>query len=395
VVFLDVDNFKQINDSLGHAAGDALLVGLATRLRTMLRPMDTVARFGGDEFIFLFEDLADEREVVVVAERIIQVAQLPIALEAGETSITVSMGIAMVTDPAIAPDTVIREADAAMYRAKEHGRARYELFDEASRHRAIERIELESALRMAIEESQLCVHYQPAFSLRDDRGVVGLEALVRWRHPERGLVSPREFIPLAEETGLMLPIGQYVLEQVLRRLPGWLAHRPDVTVSVNLSFRQLEDIGLVSMLAAQVRATGVDPGALCLEITESAVTKTAIGTLEGLRALGLHLAIDDFGTGSSSLSNLRRLPVDSLKIHESIVSELGSNPRERPIVAAVVELGHALGLKVLAEGVETEVQIEELRALGCDGAQGFLLGRPVPEEDVEALLAAAGAASGT
>jgi len=390
VLFLDVDNFKHINDSLGHAAGDRLLAGLADRLRTMLRPMDTVARFGGDEFTFLFEDLASEREVVLIADRINRAASLPIRLDGTEAAVTVSIGIAMVADPNIPPETVIREADAAMYRAKELGRSRYELFDEATRARAMARLELESALRHAIERSELRVHYQPKVSLNGEAGVVGFEALVRWEHPERGLIPPSEFIPLAEETGMMMPIGEYVLAEALRQIVRWRRAKPDITISVNLSPRQLEDPGLVPMLAGAMRASGADPAVLTLEISEEAVTKNpafAERALQGLKTIGVRVAIDDYGTGSSSLSTLKSLPIDILKIHESFVSGLGEDPDEdSPIVAAVVELGHALGLSVVAEGVETASQLAQLRMLGCDGAQGFLIGRPVPEEDIQALL---------
>jgi diguanylate cyclase (GGDEF)-like protein len=389
VLFLDVDNFKQINDTLGHAAGDQLLVALADRLRTMLRPMDTVARFGGDEFTFLFEELASEREVVMIADRISRITQVPIELEEGPAMATVSIGIAIASDPSISPETMIREADAAMYRAKDSGRSRYELFDEVSRHRATERLELESDLRHAVDRSELRLFYQPTISLHDHATVTGLEALVRWQHPERGLMSPTEFIPLAEETGLMAPIGQYVLEQSLRQVTAWRRHSPDVTVSVNVSFRQLEDLSLLTMMAAAIRATGVDPSALCVEIAEGALTRNpeaATRVLQGLKAMGVRVAIDDFGTAASSLPNLKRLPIDSIKMHESVVGGLGRDPEERPIVSALVALGHALGLGVSAEGVETELQLSELRALGVDNAQGFLLGRPVPEEEVQALL---------
>jgi diguanylate cyclase (GGDEF)-like protein len=391
VLFLDVDNFKDINDSHGHPAGDRVLIALASRLRAMLRPMDTVARFGGDEFTFLFEELASEREVVLIAERITRAASLPIRLEDRETAITVSIGIAMVGDPSIPPETVIREADAAMYRAKELGRSRYELFDEASRQRAMERLELETALRHAVERSELRVHYQPKVSLEGDEHVIGFEALVRWEHPERGLVAPSEFIPLAEETGMVLQIGEFVLDEALRQLGRWRRSSPDVTISVNLSVRQLQDTGLVSMLIAAIRANDVDPGALCLEVSESAVTQdpeVTIRMLEALKAVGVDLAIDDYGTGYTSLSSLRRLPVDILKIHESFVNDLGGGPNGEPIVGAVVDLAHALGLTALAEGVETNSQLVQLKALGCDCAQGFLFGRPVPEEEAAALLVA-------
>ncbi len=387
VLFLDVDNFKEINDSRGHGAGDTLLVELAERLRTMLRPMDTVARFGGDEFTFLFEELADEREVVLISERIARACKMPIDLGHGEVVITVSMGIAMVGDPRTSAETVIREADAAMYRAKERGGGRFELFDETTRDRALERIELEAELRRALEEGQLRVHYQPHYSLAASGVVVGLEALLRWEHPERGLIGAGDFIALAEQTGLVLELGRYVLAEALRALPGWREQRPGVTLAVNLSQRELEDIGFPASLASHLRRAGVEADALCLEVAESAVARNPALASRALRALqdiGVRTTIDDFGTGSFSVLELRRLPVDGIKIHQSLLAEIGSD--EPPVVGAVVDLAHALGLRVVAEGVETEAQVDRLRELGCDGAQGFLFARPMPAEDVEPLL---------
>ena len=389
VLFLDVDSFKLINDSLGHPAGDELLRVLADRFRGMLRPMDTVARFGGDEFTFLFEQLEGEREAVLIAERISHSASLPLSLGDGETTVTVSIGIAMVTDPSVAPDHVIRDADTAMYRAKELGGSRFELFDESSRQRATERTELEGALRLAIERSELRVHYQPRVSLNGNTGLVGFEALVRWEHPQRGLIEPSEFIAIAEETGLIVPIGEWVLEQALRQVRQWRQLRPDMTISVNLSSRQLQDPGLAARLASATRESGADPGVVSLEVTEDTVEhnpELASRTLAALSQIGFKLAIDDFGMGHSSLQSLRQLPVDTLKIHQSFVASLGSAPRDVAIVGAVVELGHALGLSVVAEGVETDAQLAHLRDLGCDGAQGFLFSQPVPEDSVHDLL---------
>ncbi|MDQ6605848.1 MAG: EAL domain-containing protein [Actinomycetota bacterium] len=390
VLFLDVDNFKQVNDSLGHAAGDQLLAVLADRLRAMLRPMDTVARFGGDEFTLLFEDLDGEREVVLVAERISRAARVPIRLEENEVTITVSIGIAMVDDPSVPPDTVIREADAAMYRAKERGRSRYELFDEASKLRATKRLELESELRHAVEHSELRVHYQPRFALNGETRMTGFEALVRWEHPERGLIAPGEFIPLAEETGIVIPIGEYVLDSALRELAGWQIAQPDLTISINLSPRQLEDTGLASTLAAALRAAGLEPGTLCVEITESALPhnpEVAIRTLQALKAVGVRIAIDDYGTGAASLESLKRMPIDMLKLHQSFVGGLGGDPGAASIAGAVIELAHALGLSVVAEGVETDLQLGELRSLGCDAAQGFFLSQPVSGERAGEIVA--------
>jgi diguanylate cyclase (GGDEF)-like protein len=389
VLFLDVDNFKEVNDTLGHGAGDRVLTSLADRLRAMLRPMDTVARFGGDEFTFLFEELDSEREVVLIAERISRAAKTPIRLDGGEATVTVSIGIAMVSDPSILPDTVIREADAAMYRAKELGRSRYELFDEASRARAMERLELESALRHAVERSELRVLYQPKVSFNDGAEVTGFEALVRWEHPERGMLTPGQFLPLAEETGLVLQIGEFVLEHALQQLVRWRAAKPEVTISVNLSFRQLEDNGLVSTLARAIHGLGVDPNGLSLELTETALTHdldASARVLDGLKAVGVGLTIDDYGTGFSSLQSLRALPFDTLKIDGSLIGDLGRDPEQSPVVGAVVELAHALGLLVIAEWVERDEQVAELRALGCDGAQGFLFGAPVSAAEAETLL---------
>lgn len=393
VLFLDVDNFKEINDQLGHDAGDRVLVALADRLRTLLRPMDTVARFGGDEFTFLIEELTDEREVVLIADRITRAASLPIPLGQVRATISVSIGIAMVSGPAVSPETLIREADAAMYRVKEHGRGGYELFDEPSRRRALQRLELEDALRGALEHSELRLHYQPGVALGRGSRLESLEALVRWDHPEHGLMPPERFIPLAEQTGLVIRIGRYVLEHALSQLSEWRRQIPSLTLSVNLSARELDDLNLVSTLAAALRSASVEPDAVCLEIEESAIGNDPDSTLvamQGLKATGVRLAIDNFGASASSLASLKLLPVDTIKLHRSLVSGLGTHPRETPIIAAVVELGHALGLNVVAEGVETETQADELRSIGCDSAQGFLFGSPIPEEEVSELLIEAG-----
>jgi diguanylate cyclase (GGDEF)-like protein len=389
VLFLDVDSFKQINDSMGHPTGDLLLTVLADRFREMLRPMDTVARFGGDEFTFLFEELDSEREALLIAERISGSASRPLTTDQGDVPVAVSIGIAMVTDPSVAPDQVIRDADAAMYRAKERGGGRFALFEESSRPGARRRRELEGALRHALKRSELRVHYQPRISLNGGTGLVGFEALVRWEHPERGLMTPRDFIDVAEETGLIVPIGAWVLEQALEHVGRWRKSRPGVTISVNLSARQLEDPGLITRLTSAMQATGVDPGTLCLEVTEDVVQhnpQLTAGMLLALSEIGVELAIDDFGMGHASLASLRDLPVDTLKLHESFVARLDREPAQAALVGAVVELGHALGLSVVAEGVETDVQLARLRDLGCDGAQGYLFSRPVPEDAVHELL---------
>jgi diguanylate cyclase (GGDEF)-like protein len=390
VLFLDVDSFKHINDTLGHAAGDHLLTVLAERFRDMLRPMDTVARFGGDEFTFLFEELESEREAMLIAERISRSAAQPLTLgEDDGATVAVSIGITIVTDPAVTPESVIRDADVAMYRAKELGGARLELYDETARVRATRRIELENALRLAVERSELRVHYQPRVSLSGETGLTGFEALVRWEHPERGLIPAAEFVTLAEDTGLIVPIGEWVLEQALDHIARWRQSRPGVTISVNVSARQLESPGLAAHLDAAVRAIGADPAVLSLEVTEDAVEhnpELAARSLAALSAIGVKLALDGFGTGHSSVASLRELPLDSVNIDRSFVSSLGSDPTDSAVVGALVELGHALGLSVVAEGVETDAQLARLRDLGCDGAQGYLFSRPLPVDGVHALL---------
>jgi diguanylate cyclase (GGDEF)-like protein len=389
LLFLDVDSFKEVNDTLGHAAGDRLLTVLADRFRGLLRPMDTVARYGGDEFTFLFEGLENEQEALLIAERVTHSASRPLMLGETEISVAVSIGISMVTDPAISLDEAIRDADAAMYRAKEVGGSRFELFDDRPRRRIAERSNAEDALREAIDRSQLRVHYQPRVSINGDTGLVGFEALVRWEHPERGLIGPDEFVPLAEETGLIVPIGEWVIARALEQVSSWRESRPGMTISVNLSPRQLARPDLVANLERALGEARVDPGALWLEVTENTVQQdpVAVGSVLGaLHALGVNLALDDFGMGHSSLQSLRALPVDMIKIHQTFVSALDAATDDSALVGAVVELGHALGLTVIAEGVETDVQLAHLRELGCDGAQGFLFSGPVTEDGVHELL---------
>src|SRR5579884_1615178 len=301
VLFLDFDNFKEINDSRGHAAGDYVLATLGERLSGLLRPMDTVARFGGDEFTFLFEGLTSEREVVLIADRICQAAARPVVLDGVPLSVTVSVGIALVEDPTVAPETIIREADAAMYRAKDQGRARFELFDEESRQRANERIELEAEIRHALERDELRVHYQPYVVLHGIDAVAGIEALVRWQHPRRGLLGAAEFMPLAEDIGLSVPIGRFVLAEALAQLSRWRARKAEMTLSLNISPRQLRDPALPALLGAALRDRELDPAAVYLETSESGLAEdpdAAIGALEALKAIGVRITIDDFGVGA-------------------------------------------------------------------------------------------------
>jgi diguanylate cyclase (GGDEF)-like protein len=391
VLFLDVDGFKNINDTLGHGAGDRLLMVLAERFRGMLRPMDTVARYGGDEFTFLFEGLDSAGEAALVAERITHAAGLPITLAGQQRSISISIGVAMVTDPEEEIDDVIRQADTAMYRVKESGGDGFEVFEDVMARLPGPRTHLERELRMAIEREQLRVHYQPRVSFHDETGLEGFEALVRWEHPDLGLIEPIEFMSIAEETGLIVPIGEWVLMEALDQVERWRASRPDVTISVNLSARQLGEADLVERLAAAIRDGGHDPGVLCLEVAEGALEaapELAKRQLAALNELGITLAIDDFGTGTSSTMTLAELPVHILKIDTTLVSRLGREDAKGDVdtVGDAVQLGHTLGLKVVAEGVETDAQLAQLRNLGCDGAQGYLFSEPMPEEGVYSLL---------
>ncbi len=389
VLFIDLDRFKVINDSLGHTAGDKLIVAVADRLRNSLRRHETVARFGGDEFAILCEDLGDEQDAIAVAERVLKSFSNPFHLAHGETMSSASLGIALSADPDQNVEELIRDADAAMYRAKEAGGGRLMLFDEVTRQRALTRLHTERALRAAIERDEFRVYFQPEVSV-ETGGIVGLEALVRWEHPERGLVGPDAFIALAEETGLIVPIGTWVLNEACRLAQGWQADRP-LVVRVNVSARQLAHDDLIDIVGAALDRTGMDPSLLCLEVTESVLVEdpeSSIKTLAALKRLGVKIAVDDFGTGYSSLEYLRTFPVDCVKIDRSFVRGIPHSSEDMAIVNAVVELGHALGLSVTAEGVETAEQLGKLQNTGCDTAQGFLFSRPEHPDVVERLLRA-------
>ena len=392
VMFLDVDDFKQINDSLGHAAGDQLLIVLADRFSALMRPMDTVARFGGDEFTFLFEGLSGEQEAVLLAQRIRHAACLPLPLGEAPASVSASVGVTIIADPAIEIDDVVGHADHAMYRAKDLGGDRVEVFENIVSRVPRPGGGLERELRHAVERSELRVHYQPHVSLNGGTGLVGFEALVRWQHPERGLMDPGQFIPIAEETGLIVSIGDWVLHQALHQIRRWRENRPEVTISVNLSARQLSDPGLLTRLGAAIREGGHDPEVLCLEVSEASLAgelDAATTQLAALNEMGIRLAIDNYGTGLFAAANLQQLPVHTLKIDGTLVSplrDIGVTSGHIANVSAAVELGHRLGLRVVAEGVETDSQLARLRDLGCDGAQGFLFSKPMPEEGVHSLL---------
>nr|MDQ3360185.1 EAL domain-containing protein [Actinomycetota bacterium] len=390
VLFMDLDGFKNVNDSLGHEAGDLLLSVVAQRLRRCLRPEDALARFGGDEFVVLVEDVDDPAEAVRVAERITEELRRPFALEGRELYVSASVGISFGTARTKSPDDLLRDADTAMYRAKEAG-SDYSLFDPAMHERAMGRLELENDLRRAIQEEEFIVHYQPIVRL-DDRSVWGVEALVRWEHPERGLLNPDEFVPVAEESGLVVPMGTAVLEEACRRAKGWqeaYPKMPPLIVYVNLSARQLARPDLAEAVEGALRRTGFDGNCLGLDVTETVYVKALEGNtaaLDRLRALGVRVSIDDFGTGYSSLSYLKRLPADALKIDKSFVRGLGEDVEDTTIVRMVVELAHTLGMEVIAEGVETEEQAALLAEMGCDKAQGYHFSRPLPPEDVPGFL---------
>jgi diguanylate cyclase (GGDEF)-like protein len=387
VLFLDIDRFKVINDSLGHHVGDLVLQELAVRLAECVRPEDTIARLGGDEFAVLLEDLDDAEGATAVAERVAKGLEAPFVLEGREIVVTMSVGVALNTRRPISPEEMLRDADMAMYRAKGKGKNRYEVFDTDMAAPAIHRLGLELDLRSAVARDEFRLHYQPVVHL-ETRRVAEFEALVRWQHKDRGLLSPEAFIGLTEETGLIIPIGQWVLTEACCQARLWQEQRPSdppLTIGVNLSARQLQDPNLVSLVSRVLADSGLDPRSLKLEITESVVMQDApatLATLHALRDLGIRLAIDDFGTGYSSLGYLKRFPIDTLKIDRSFVEGITSDPEDTAIVQAVISVAKSLGLSVTAEGIETEEQLLRLRELGCDRGQGFYFGQPLAADIV-------------
>jgi diguanylate cyclase (GGDEF)-like protein len=395
VLYMDLDDFKRFNDSLGHQAGDRLLVGVAERVCAHLRLGDTFARFGGDEFAMLLEDLEDVGQASEVARRIERALVDPFEVNGHQAVLTTSIGIVTASADSESgeehAEELMRRADIAMYRSKRHGKDRHVVFSSRMNH-SLEQLGMEEDLRSAIRLEELRVYYQPQVSLRTGE-TVGFEALARWEHAERGLLAPSEFIPLAEKTGVIVPLGRWVLSEACRQ---WRVFReripphPSPLMCVNLSARQFRHPELVEEVSAILSETGMDPEDLALEITESAIMEkrsTAVDVLQALKSLGVRLAMDDFGTGYSSITNLKSFPVDALKIDRSMVEGMDEDPEDRAVVSASIDLAHALGLDVVAEGVETTRELYELRSLGCDIAQGYYWYEPSSSEKIAEVLA--------
>ncbi len=391
-MFLDLDGFKLINDSLGHQAGDQFLVAVSRQLERCSRKTDTVGRLGGDEFVVLMDEFDDASDVFRLADRVLDQLKEPILLNGHRAVATASIGIALGDQHYECADDMLRDADIAMYRAKARGKAGRVIFDRSMHTRAVARMKLECDLRQAITRDEYRLHYQPIVSLQTGR-ITGFEALVRWQHPDRGLVGPDEFIPIAEETGLILPLGIWVLREAARQWRCWqdacAIERP-LTIGVNLSCRQFFQPDLVPQIERAIRETGIKASCLRIEITESVVMERAVdapAALARLCALGVRLAIDDFGKGYSSLSYLHQYPFDTLKIDRSFVERLGTGGNHAQIVQTIVSLAEGLGMDVVAEGVESALQLAHLRAIGCRSAQGFYFARPMTAEAATAFLA--------
>ncbi len=397
VIFLDLDDFKMINDSLGHAAGDDLLRSVGDRLRTVLRPSDTAARFGGDEFAILLEEVLAPIDVITVAERIVEVLKPHFTVAAREVAVHASVGVASAAERNVDAEELLRRADVAMYRAKLRGKGTFEVFEPAMQEVVSRRLEIRTDLERALERHELKVHYQPVVDMAT-RSPIGVEALVRWQHPRWGLVYPLDFIGVAEETGLIGDIGMYVLEEACRQCQEWqvsYADQSTFSVSVNVSPRQLRDQSFVDQVWQVLTRTGLHPSRLVLEITESIMVEApqeASDKLRELKELGVRLSIDDFGTGYSSLSILQDLPLDILKIDKAFVDHVADDPRRAAFTQAIIRLGKTLGLSLIAEGVETAQQADRLRNLGCELAQGYFFSKPVEAERISGLLEMSAAA---
>jgi diguanylate cyclase (GGDEF)-like protein len=389
VLFLDLDRFKMINDTLGHTIGDSLLVGVSRRLRSSVREDDTVARMGGDEFIFILRGLRCSEDAVKPAQKILAAIRPPFHLQGHELHVTASIGVALYPNDGAAPDQLLRSADVALYRAKDAGRNRLQLYNPAMNARIVEQMALERHLRRAVEQQQLGLVYQPQVDLATNR-VVGVEALLRWHHPELGPVPPEQFVPLAEDSGLIHRLGLWVLWTACRQHRAWCeAGLPRLRMAVNMSARQFQRRELQLRMQEILSETGMEPSDLDLEITESALMQEGdctAGMLDSLAAMGLGLALDDFGTGYSSLSYLRRFAIKRLKIDSSSVRDISVSDGDAALARAVIVMAHGLGVRVIAEGIETIDQLNMLRAYGCDEGQGYYLARPVLGSEVPRLV---------
>ncbi len=391
VLFLDLDRFKTINDTLGHAVGDLLLKEVAVRLTSVVRYGDTVARLGGDEFVVMLADVAQPHDVVGVTQKILEVLSKPFLFDGHELSVSTSIGVSLYPADGEDPDVLLKNADAALYQAKEQGRNNCQYYSRDMNAKVEKRLQMERWLRHAVERNELVLHYQPRVNLKSGR-ITGVEALVRWRHPDLGTIPPEEFIPLAEDTGLITSIGEWVLRTACAQHRAWqAAGLLPIRIAVNLSARQLRQPNLVERIRHALTDTGQSAQLLELELTESMLmthAETAIKTLGELDAMGVSLSIDDFGTGYSSLSYLNRLPIRTLKIDRSFICNMTHNPKDATIVAAITSLGHSLQLNVVAEGVETNAQLQFLQSIRCDEMQGYVFSKPLPAEDLIAFLRA-------
>lgn len=401
ILFLDLDNFKRINDTLGHPTGDELLKQVADRLSNYIRKSDSisrystdefsavVARLGGDEFTILLTEIAQVHDTIKVAQRILDAIAQPFDIEGQEVFITASIGIAIYPIDGEDVDSLLKNCDTAMYHAKNEGRNNYKFYEQSLNKTALDILALENNLRKALDKQEFRVYYQPRIDIRT-RNVVGFEALIRWRHSQKGIIPPSEFIPIAEETGLIIPIGEWVLNEACKQNKTWQAAGfAPVFISVNLSGKQFKQQNLIKVIDHAMSEVRLDPKYLELEITESIIqdTKSTAGILRELRNLGLKIAVDDFGTGYSSLSYLRRFPLDTLKIDRSFVKDIAKDPDSEAIVKAIIAMAHCLKLKVIAEGVETEEQLKFLSDEGCDEFQGYLISPPLPADEVVRFLA--------